>query len=212
VHNQGSFNSNTEIKSARKSFHAATIGALIEQGKIDSVYQLLSDWNAGVVGGPGNCHIHATVWHAMTQTTAFDEPGLCPGEAWVYSDANPPLINRVAARAWRGTNATDYSSNYKEVIGGALLNRTGASGWSTSVQSDGIRLSMDLEDLGRFGLLMVNSDRWNGVSVVPEWFVEELSTKQAYGIPPNFDNANDGHTELREEDFPSGSPYGCFTW
>ncbi len=212
VHNQGAFNTKTEIKSARKTFHAATIGALIRQGKIDSIHQPLTDWDAGVAGGPGNCHLDATLGHAMTQTTAFDESQLCPGELWAYSDANPPVINRVAARAWRGTNATDYTSNYKEVIGGALLDRIGASGWSTSVESDGIRLSMDLEDLGRFGLLMANGGRWNGTVIVPEWFVVELSTKQTYGIPPNFDNANDGHTGLTEEDFPAGSPYGYFTW
>ena len=52
---------------------------------------------------------------------------------------------------------------------------------------------------------------WNGNRLIPAWFVEELETKQTYGIPPNYDNDNDGHTGLQVEDFPE-SPYGYMTW
>lgn len=211
VHVQGSFNSTTEVKSLRKTFHSATIGALIQQGKIASVDRPLTDWNAGVSGGPGNCHLQATLRHVMSQTSTFDESGMCPEDLWAYSDANPPRVNRVAARAWRGTNSTDYNTNYAEVIGGALLGRIGATGWSTSVSSDGIRMKVDLEDLGRLGILLANSGRWGDAQVIPASYVDQMASKRTYGIPPNYDNDNDGELGLRESDFPE-SPYGFLTW
>ncbi len=213
VHVQASaaFNTNTEIASARKAFHAATIGGLIQLGKIYSLSQKVSDWNAGNSGGPGNCHQNATLYDVMTRTTAYDDQSKCPGEVWAYSDANPPMLNQVAARAWRGALSTDFTSNYQEVIGGALLNPIGASGWYTTVKPDGIRLNMYLEDFGRFGLLMSKGGLWDGTRVIPEWFVYDQTTKQTYSVAPNYDNWNDGDLSLTTEQFPE-SPYGFMTW
>jgi CubicO group peptidase (beta-lactamase class C family) len=234
VHVQGKFNSNqADIKSTRKAVHAATIGALIQQGKITSLDQPLTDWNAGLTSGPAGCHANATLRHLLTQTTAFNEPTLCPGSIWAYSDTNPPILNNVAARAWRGTNATSYTVNYSEVIGNTILNPIGAQGWTVTARSDGIRLGMDLEDLGRIGLLLMNRGAWQSQQVIPSWFVDALGSKQTQGITPRFDNANDGHTKFcssapLEAAFPaydaydasdschaqgfSESPYGFDAW
>ena len=78
VHVEGNFNSTDEVKSTRKTFHAATLGAMIQLGLISSVNQNLDDWNAAQSGGPGNCHEQATLWHVITQTTAYDDSGRCP--------------------------------------------------------------------------------------------------------------------------------------
>ena len=87
----------------------------------------------------------------------------------------------------------------------------GALGWSASTNPDGVRLTLDLEDLGRVGLLLVTKGLWDGNRIIPESFVDQLITRQTTGIPPNYDNANDGHTGLLVEDFPD-SPYGLMTW
>lgn len=211
VYVNGGFNRNILINSTRKTLHAATIGSLIQSGKITSVDQKLSTWDAGRTGGPNNCHAEATLAHTMGQMSAFDDQSKCPGQLWAYSDANPPQINRVAARAYRGTNSTDYTSNYSEVIGGALLNPINATGWTTSAKSDGIHLNMDVEDLGRFGILLANRGAWAGNQVVPAWYVDAMSTKKTYGVPPNYNNANDGNLLYTTADFPE-APYGYFTW
>ena len=213
VHVEGSFDAEREIASARKTIHAATVGALIQRGTIPSVDQPISVWNFELTG----CDANATWRHVMTQTTAFDEGTLCPGDLWAYSDANPPQLNRALARAWRNTTSTDYTVNYDEVIGGALLDPIGAQGWSTTAQADGVRLTMDLEDLGRVGLLLVTGGVWNGQRLIPESFVNDLATKQTSGIEPNFDNANDGLTGICHiNDCPTDgfaeSPYGFFSW
>jgi hypothetical protein len=204
VHLVGDFNANTEITSGRKTVHAATVGAGIQRGLIPSLQQRLRVWNPELTGADAD----ATWAHALTETSTFDEPTLAPGSLWAYSDANAFQLNRALSRVWGNP---DFTANYDAVVADALFDPIGAQGWSTSVGSDGIRLHMDLEDLGRVGLLLVTGGEWVDNRLIPEWFVDRLITKQTYGIPPDYDNANNGHTGLQVEDFPD-SPYGLMTW
>jgi len=204
VHVEGSFNTNKEIKSARKSIHAATVGVALQRGLIPSLDQPISIWNPELSGVDAT----ATWGHVITQTSAFDEPALLPGNIWAYSDANPYQLCRALARVW---GKVDFNDHYNDVVADALFDPIGASGWSTGVQTDGIRFILDLEDMGRFGLLMISGGVWNGNRLIPEVFVEAMATKQTYGVPPNYDNDNNGHTGLLVSDFPE-SPYGYMTW
>jgi hypothetical protein len=204
VHVDGDFNDNDEVKSLRKIIHAATVGVAIQRGFVPSLDQAISAWNPELTGVDAT----ATWAHVMTQTSAFDEPTLAPGSLWAYSDANPLQLCRAIARVWgRG----DYTDRYDLVVSDALFDAIGARGWSSFPAADGIRFLFDLEDLGRAGLLFVAGGEWNGHRLIPLWFVEELGTKQTYGILPNYDNENDGHTGLQVEDFTE-SPYGLMTW
>jgi hypothetical protein len=204
VHVEGDFNDTDEVKSLRKIIHAATVGAAIQRGFLPSLDQSIGAWNPELAG----LDAKATWIHVMTQTSAFDEPSLAPGSLWAYSDANPLQLCRALARVW---GRADYTDRYDLVISDAVFDAIGARGWSSVPTADGIRFLVDLEDLGRVGLLFVAGGEWNGYRLIPAWFVEELETKQTYGIPPNYDNENDGHTGLRVEDFPE-SPYGFMTW
>jgi hypothetical protein len=204
VHVDGDFNDNDEVKSLRKIIHAATVGVAIRRGFVPSLDQAVSAWNPELTGLDAN----ATWLHVMTQTSAFDEPTLAPGSLWAYSDANPLQLCCALARVW---GRKDYTDRYDLVVSDALLDAIGARGWSSFPAADGIRFLFDLEDLGRVGLLFVAGGEWNGHRLIPLWFVEELGTKQTYGITPNYDNENDGHTGLQVEDFPE-SPYGLMTW
>jgi hypothetical protein len=193
-----------EVKSLRKIIHAATVGVAIQRHLVPSLDQKVSAWNPELSG----INAAATWFHVMTQTSAFDEPSMAPGSLWAYSDENPLQLCRALARVW---GRSDYTDRYDLVISDALFDAIGARGWSSVPAADGIRFRFDLEDLGRAGLLMVAGGEWSGHRLMPLRFVEELGTKQTYGIQPNYDNDNDGHTELRVEDFPE-SPYGFLTW
>jgi CubicO group peptidase (beta-lactamase class C family) len=209
---RGSFTANSEIKSARKTIHAATIGALIQMGKI-AADQTLSHhvknvWNAQPSTVPtGNCDLNATLKQVLVQISGYSDPAKCPGQEWHYHDSNPPVINRIAARAYRGTNATDYNTNYNEILGGPLFNKVKATDWTTTVQSDGIRIGADLPDLGRFGVLMVNDGQWAATQVVPRWFVTQMSQRQTTGIPPDYT----GDVVMNPAQFLN-SPYSLLTW
>jgi CubicO group peptidase (beta-lactamase class C family) len=204
IHVDGSFNTNTEIKSARKTVHAATTGAALYQNLIPSLQQKVSVWNPELTGLDAD----ATWFHVLTQTSAFDEPTLAPGDLWAYSDANPTQLNRALARVY---GLSDFDAGYDTVLSTALLDPIGATGWASFPAADGIRLNMDLEDFGRIGLLLTKGGQWNGTRLMDQSFVQQLLGKQTYGIPPNYNNANDGMTGLQVSDFPE-SPYGLMTW
>jgi hypothetical protein len=76
---------------------------------------------------------------------------------------------------------------------------------------DGAWIKASLEHMGRLGLLVLARGAWNGDQLVPRWFVEDLETKQAYGMQVNYDGPYDGKVGLDTEQFPE-APYGYFTW
>ncbi len=207
---RGSLSANTEIKSARKTIHAATIGALIQMGKITAdqtlSHRVENVWNAEPGSVPaGNCDLDATLKQVLVQTSGYSDPAKCPGQEWHYHDSNPPVLNKIAVRAYRGTKATDYTSDYDQVLGAALFDKIYATDWSTSIQADGIRIRADLLDLGRFGVLMANDGKWGSTQVVPSWFVAKMSQRQTTGITPDYEGGTDPVL------FPY-SPYSLMTW
>jgi CubicO group peptidase (beta-lactamase class C family) len=207
LHVEGDFQRSIEIKSAAKAIHAVLVGATLEQGRIFSVDDDVADFVPALRGS-------GVTWrHLLTQTAGLHEPDLPPGRRFVYHETNPEMLCEALARVW---GRAGYRYGYDKVIANALLDPIGARGWETDAQDDGVRLVMDLEDLGRFGLLMTTGGVWRGRQVVPADFLRELSTKQTRGMEPDYHvlpKPDMPHVEsgLRPEDFPE-APYGYMTW
>jgi len=209
VHVEGDFNKQTEVKSLRKTWHALTVGAAIQQGRIPSIHQKIGVWCKELTGR----HAEATWWHVMTQTSGFDYPcgqhrAYAPGEMWTYSDKNPRHLCNALARVY---GKRDYRDHYHEVVGRAYFDAIGMRGWKCSPSHDGVRFHFDLEDMGRLGLLVLARGEWNGVEVIPQWFVEALERKQTRGAAVNYDGPDDGKVNLDPKRFPE-APYGFMTW
>lgn len=216
IHVEGDFNSVTDVFSLRKTWHALTVGSAIKKGKIPSYDQKISVWLAELTGNDAN----ATWWHVITQSAGFDYPydgfpDYEPGEMWTYSDYHPVYLNHALAKAY---GKQDFYDNYEEVLQEAYFDAIGMEGWSTGIvydsgsqMEDGIRLNLDLEDMGRLGLLVLSKGKWNGKELIPRWFAEELETKQTYGMKVNYNGPNDGIINLDPNQFPE-SPYGYMTW
>ncbi|MCP4261971.1 MAG: DUF5060 domain-containing protein [Planctomycetes bacterium] len=209
VHVEGDFNKKTDVASLRKTWHALTVGAAIKQGKIPSYHQKISKWNRELTGNDAE----ATWWHVITQSAGFDYPyddypDYKPGKIWTYTDHNPYHLCHALARAYGKKN---YYDNYSDVVARAYFNDIGMRGWKTSVRKDGIRFHFDLEDMGRLGLLVLARGKWKGKEVIPQLFVEELETKQTYGMLVNYDGPYDGKIDLDPTVYPE-CPYGYMTW
>lgn len=209
VHVDGDFNEIVEVKSLRKTWHAMTVGAAIQQGRIPSTDQLVDTWLQSLTGNDAL----ASFWHVITQSAGFDYPygsypDYLPGEMWTYSDLNLMNLCNAIAKAW---GKVDYDDNYDEVLRSAYFDAIGMQGWSSSTQPDGVRLHLDLEDMGRLGLLALARGRWEGTVLVPATFVVDLETKQTHGMLVNYDGPNDGQIGLDPLDFPE-APYGFLTW
>lgn len=209
VHVQGDFNQKMDVASLRKTLHALIVGAAIQQGRIPGLDQKVSAW---VSGFPGR-HADATWWNVITQTSGFDYPyanfpAFKPGEMWTYSDKNPRVLCNALARVY---GKQDFNDNYADVAQAACFGAIGMRGWAAVPKQDGVRFQLDLEDMGRLGLLVLNRGRWEDQQLIPQWFVEQLERKQTGAIRVNYNGPDDGRIELDPEKFPE-VPYGFMTW
>jgi CubicO group peptidase (beta-lactamase class C family) len=217
VHVKGNFNDTYEVKSVRKTVHALTVGAALHQGVLSSYDELVSDYVSGLTGNDAA----ASFWHVMNQSSGFDYPGCgdptdyLPGEMWTYSDYNPVYLNMALAAAY----GKPYSKEgYTELLSEAFFDAIGMQGWSASINTrlldglgDGVRLHLDLEDMGRLGLLVLADGIWDGVRLIEEGFVQKLETKQTYDMSVNYSGCNDGVVNMDPGIFFE-VPYGLMTW
>jgi hypothetical protein len=135
---------------------------------------------------------------------------------WTYSDLNLINLCRALARVY---GKKDYTDSYDEVLRAGYFDAIGMRGWRTVIKkdarfsgpNDGIRLVLDLEDMGRLGLLALSRGSWSGKQLVPKWFVEALESKQTRGMRVNYEGPNDGTIGRDPKEFPE-SPYGFLTW
>jgi hypothetical protein len=214
---EGDFHRTTDVASLRKTWHAMIVGAAIKQGRIPSHHQKISTWLPELKGNDAE----ATWRHVMTQSAGFDypyggHPDYKPSQMWTYSDWNLVHLCSALARAY---GKKDFYDDYAGVAGKAYFDAIGMDGWSTAIKKDtgfgkrddGVRFVISLEHMGRLGLLALARGTWDRVELVPEWFVEELETKQTHGMRVNYDGPNDGHIDMSPEDFPE-CPYGYLTW
>jgi CubicO group peptidase (beta-lactamase class C family) len=209
VHVEGDLAKTVEVKSLRKTWHAMTVGAFIQDGLISSIHDPIGRWCPELKG----LHARATWWHVLTQSSGFDYPhgdysDFEPGEIWTYSDKNPHHLCNALARV-HGLDG--YAEGYDAVVKAAYFDTIALSGWESSVREDGIRFHFSLEHMGRLGMLALTRGKWQGVQIIPADFIEMLETKQTAGIKVNYNGPDDGKVDLDEEHFPE-SPYGLMTW
>ena len=217
VHVEGDFQQTTDVASLRKTWHAMMVGAAIKQGLIPSLDQKISVWLPELTGNDAG----ATWRHVLTQSAGFDypygeHPDYRPGEMWTYSDWNLVHLCNALARVY---GKKGYADNYADVAARAYFDAIGLTGWSTKIvedasfanRDDGVRFVISLEHMGRLGLLALARGTWNGVELVPQWFVEALETKQTRGMRVNYEGPNDGRIGLSPAKYPE-CPYGYLTW
>jgi CubicO group peptidase (beta-lactamase class C family) len=217
VHVEGDFYQKSDVASLRKTWHAMIVGAAIQQGKIKNIEKKINQYLPELKGNDAK----ATWEDVLTQTAGFDYPyddypDYKPGEMWTYSDLN--LVNLCNALA-KVYGKKDYYDHYDEVAERAFFNDIGLKGWETGIskdhafgnKDDGVRFVLNLEHMGRLGLLALSRGKWAGEQLISKSFTEALETKQTYGIKVNYDGPNDGKVEFNMNEYPE-SPYGYMTW
>lgn len=217
VHVEGDFYEKTDVASLRKTWHAMTVGAAIQQGKIRDVHQKVSALLPELKGSDAE----ATWKDIITESAGFDYPydtfpDYTPGEMWTYSDLNLVHLSNALSKVYGKKN---YLNSYDDVVHDAYFDAIGMKGWETNIvrdpsfgnRHDGIRFLLNLEHMGRLGLLALARGRWEGKQLIPRSFVKDLETKQTFGMKVNYNGPNNGRIELSEVKFPE-SPYGYLTW
>lgn len=206
VHSEGSRSRTSEVKSLRKSLFAAIVGGAIHRGRIASLDESVAAWLPELPGGA-----RITWRHLLTQTSGLHDPAVPPGAEWAYIDDNALVICRALARVWGKHN---FDDGFDEIAAETLFDPIGAVGWETSSSDDGVRFDLNLDDLGRLGLLLLSDGVWRGERLLPPDFARELGRVQVANVRARHDVDADfmgGFTGLRTEDFPE-APYGYMTW
>jgi|GEM_PF-2588828 len=218
VHAEGEFCDPVDVASLRKTWHAMILGASIQNGKISSYDQKVSEWQTDLEGN----HRDAMWRHVITQSAGFDYPygdyaAFKPGEMWTYSDLNLVHFCHAMGKVY---GKADFYDDYAGVAKQAYFDAIGMTDWDTRIvfdngsqMDDGVRFVIDLDHMGRLGLFALARGRWRGQQLVPRWFVEELEAKQTQEMQVNYEGPNDGMCHLRTcaEAFPE-CPYGYLTW
>jgi CubicO group peptidase (beta-lactamase class C family) len=216
IHCEGDFDEPQQIASNRKTWYAMMVGAALQQGRIPSLHQPINTWQLNLHG----LHAQATWWHVLTQSSGFDyphgdHPAYAPGAMWTYSDWNLVHLCHALARVY---GKRDFYDDFASAVRTAYFDAIGMQGWSTRIMydsksrmEDGVRLVLSLNHMGRLGLLALARGRWGNEQLVSADYVQQLETKQTYGMRVNYNGPYDGQVSLDEAKFPE-VPYGLLTW
>jgi CubicO group peptidase (beta-lactamase class C family) len=200
VHVNGDWNRTRGVASLRKTIHAVITGAALNQGRIKSLQLKIGDY----LSLPGN-DADATIAQVLSRTSSIGVPE-GPGETWDYRDREVIANIALNCKVYGKTTET-----YDDVLRTAFADAIGMQGWRSKLENDDkrhVHFNFDVEDMGRIGLLLMARGRWNGVQLIPQQFVEQLETKQTYGLkcPPN-DKDKPGCSGPKHE-----PAYGYMTW
>ena len=173
------------IASATKSVVSSVVGELARQGRLSSDSAVSKYLGAGWSRSP-TTESRITVRQLLGMMSGLDDSLKVvanPGSRFYYnSPAYYQLQSVVAAAA--GTNLPTVARS-------VLFDRIGMStaNWKLNVETGvpGLILSVSARDMARFGLLALNSGRWNGTQILADsaWF--NTAWRQ---VPP--DNAGYG--------------------
>jgi len=208
------------IMSVTKTFTGILIGLALDKGYIASINDPISQYLTGIVTFPDNIKPNITIdqllkmsfGHSWNGTSASSLFGECffesednlqfiidlplaatPGSVFNYSDGASHLLSAVITEA-TGISTLDFAVEN-------LFTPLGITEYEWSTDDRGYHmgaayLHIKPRDMVRFGNMILNKGVYNGVQVVPEGWINEMTSTK---ISTN-------------NDVPYGPEYGYQTW
>ena len=187
------------LQSVSKSITSALVGIAIEQGYIENVDMLLSDYFPELLSASDTHWQRITLRHLLTHTSGIASTDSAlwyewrasenwldylfalpiysePGTNFDYSTGNTHLLSAVLERA-TGKTLGAYADEVLFAPLGMTSADVGAS--PEGVGDGGNGFHMTTLDLARFGLLYLNNGVWQEHQIVPADWVEASTTTQA---------------------------------
>ncbi len=207
------------VMSVTKSVTSLLVGLALEKGYIDAISDPISKYLSGIVTFPDEIKAHITIEQMLTMTfghawNGTKSDGLystwastpdhlqyiidlplawTPGTVFNYSDGASHLLSVIITEA-TGINTFDFARQY-------LFDPLGITNviWLTDDKgypNGAASLKISPHDMVKIGNLILNGGRYNGLQVVPESWIEAMTTTQ---ITTN-------------NDIPYGPEYGYQLW
>jgi len=208
------------IMSVTKTFTGVLVGLAIDKGYIGSVNDPVSKYLSGIVTFPDNIKANITIdqllkmsfghsWNGTSASSLFTEcfyesednlqfiidlPLVAtPGTVFNYSDGASHLLSAIISEA-TGISTLDFAVEN-------LFNPLGITEYEWSTDDRGYHLGaaylrIKPRDMVRFGNMILNKGKYNEVQIVPESWINEMTTTK---ISTN-------------NDVPYGPEYGYQIW
>lgn len=208
------------IMSVTKTFTGVLVGLAIDKGYIQSVNDPISKYLTGIVTFPDNIKANITIdqllkmsfghsWNGTSFSSLFGEcffesednlqfiidlPLVAtPGSVFNYSDGASHLLSAIITEA-TGTSTLDFAVEN-------LFNPLGITEYEWSTDDRGYHLGaaylrIKPRDMVRFGNMILNNGKYDGKQIVPERWINEMTTTK---ISTN-------------NDVPYGPEYGYQVW
>jgi len=199
IHNIGS-EEKIHIASANKSILSSMLGIAIGEGKIKSADDLATDYYPEMIDVPkgegpkdGRWAFEAnkgiTLRHLICNVSGYMKPDEDPGQVFNYQTNGMCVLSHCIEKAYGLYDVNDPEGSpmipplYKEKIAdviGADWGYTSSSqkmhekarlhifGWGSAIRTS-------LRDLARLGWLWCNWGKWDGVQVIPESWMREMT-------------------------------------
>ena len=194
-------NSTFAIHSCSKSFTSALMGIAMEQGYINGVDDLLSDYLPQVLEQADTRKHQITLEHLLTQTSGLEWYEWTCVTNWAEFRSAPDWVEYILGRnlVTLPGAVCNYSTGNTHLLAAALENAIGmnladyakanlfdplgieSAEWGLDPQGitdGGNGLTMTARDAARFGLLYLQNGVWNDQQVIPsEWVAVSTSAK-----------------------------------
>ena len=191
--------SKTNSFSVAKSFTSLCIGAAIQEGKIKSVHQKISDFlpefktgekssvtikdlltmSSGIdfgesYGDPFGFMAKTYYGSNLYELTLQKELKNTPGEVWKYQGGNTLLLSFILKKA-TGKNLSEYFSEHFWKPIGASQNALWTTNEEKGIEKSYCCFYSNALDFARIGQLMLDSGKWQGKQLISQnYFMESI--------------------------------------
>ena len=190
--------SSFQLYSCSKSVTSALIGIAIDQGYIDGVDVLVSDYFPQILETDGHPWRDVTLWNLLTHTTGVQTTDSALWEPWHQSENWVDYVLELPRTAEIGTTF-DYSTGNTHLLSAILQKATGMTAYEygkevlfdpmgmdsvqcgldpQGISDGGNAFFMNVYDMAKFGQLYLNGGVWEGQQLLPAGWVEESTTLQ----------------------------------
>lgn len=219
------------VYSLSKTFTAMAIGIAAGEGKIRLDERIVDLFPEQAKNAPDSPQLQMlTIRHLLMMSTGQGNEPFHQENAWddaISAFLREPFADAPGETFRYNTGATYMLSaalkqrgiDLEEYLRDKLLTPMGITGtrWirdPNGICTGGFGFSLHPEDIAKLGILLMQSGRWNGQQLVPEWYVREATRRQiGNGDDPNSDWAQGYGYQIwqcRHGAFRADGMYGQF--
>lgn len=190
------------VYSISKSFLAAAIGWLIEEGKIrleDTWISYFPEYADSVQDEQFNA---VTIRDLLTMSLGQEREAPVTGDDdWVQRIIEEPIVKKPGSEFFYNSQASYLlgvlverasEKKYMQYLEEKIFAPLGITEYQCETDKKGnpiagLCLHLKTEDIGKFGVALLENGNYQGKTVIPEWWVKEVGKKQldnADVIPP----------------------------